>query len=127
MATHATPHVLSASTISSDSVTNSDNENLGSIKDLMIDIESGQVAYAVLDFGSFLDMGGKLFAVPWHALKLLPEEHAFLLDVRKEDLKNAHGFDPDHWPDLADRSWQTEVHDIYGLQPYWERAAHYTG
>lgn len=127
MTTQTMPHVLSSGTITGDSVVNPQGENLGTIKDLMIEIDSGQVAYAVLDFGSFLGMGGKLFAVPWHALQLQPEQKRFQLDVRKEQLEQAHGFDPEHWPDMADRSWQTDVHKVYGLQPYWERAQHYTG
>jgi sporulation protein YlmC with PRC-barrel domain len=127
MTTQTIPRVLSAGTISSDSVKNPQGENLGSIKDLMIEIDSGQVAYAVLDFGSFLGIGGKFFAVPWQALRLLPDEHCFELDVSKEQLEDAHGFDPDHWPDMTDRSWQTSVHEVYGQQPYWERAENYTG
>ena len=127
MTTKTTPRVLSAGTISGDAVINSAGDDLGSIKDLMIEVESGQVAYAVLEFGSFLGMGGKLFAVPWQALTLLSERHAFQLDVQKEQLEQAHGFDPDNWPDMADQTWQTEVHRVYGTQPYWERMQHYTG
>ncbi len=64
------PQVLSASTIIGDKVLNPAGEQLGIIKELMIDLDEGNVAYAVLSFGGFLGMGDKLFAIPWEALAL---------------------------------------------------------
>jgi sporulation protein YlmC with PRC-barrel domain len=121
------PSVLSASTITGDEVRNPKGEDLGSIKDLMIDLASGRVAYAVLSFGGFLGFGDKLFAVPFTALKLEPDEHKFVLDVDKQKLDRAHGFDKDNWPDMADRKWQTDVHKVYGTEPYWEIPGYYQG
>lgn len=115
-----TARVLSSSTITGDNVRNPQGEDLGKIKDLMIDTSSGRIAYAVLSFGGFLGMGDKLFAVPFKALRLHPEEHSFELDVDKERLERAHGFDKDNWPDMADHSWQTEVHKVYNVDPYWD-------
>ena len=65
-------------------------------------------------------MGDKLFAVPWSALTLNTEEHEFLLNVDKEVLKKAPGFDKDNWPDMADRAWGAGVFKYYGQRPYWE-------
>ena len=95
-------------------------EDLGTIKDLMIDTSSGRVAYAVLAFGGFLGMGDKLFAVPFKALDLDAKNKCFKLAVDKERLEKAHGFDQNHWPDMADQSWQSEVHGVYGVDPYWK-------
>lgn len=120
MAIATQPRVLSASTINGDSVKNAQGEDLGSIKDLMIDLDSGRIAYAVLSFGGFLGMGDKLFAVPFQALTCRPEEKCFALDVDKEQLERAHGFDQNNWPDMADQKWQREVHTVYGVSPYWE-------
>lgn len=114
------PRVLSASSIIGDSVRNSDNEDLGSIEELMIDLNSGRIAYAVLSFGGFLGLGDKLFAIPWHALKVLPEEHAFLLEVDQETLKTAPGFDKNNWPDMADPQWGSQIYNFYGQRGYWE-------
>jgi hypothetical protein len=80
-------------------------------------MNTGQVAYAVLAFGGFLGMGEKLFAVPWQALHLDTVNKRFVLDVEKERLKNAPGFDKDAWPDMADVAWATEVHTFYGTDP----------
>ena len=115
-----TPSVLSASTIAGDGVRNRKGEDLGTIRDLMIDLGSGRVAYAVLSFGGFLGFGDKLFAVPFTALELQPDEHKFVLDVDQERLERAHGFDKNDWPDMADRTWQADVHKVYGAEPYWE-------
>jgi sporulation protein YlmC with PRC-barrel domain len=113
------PRVLSASTINGDAVHNPQGEDLGHIKDLMIDVATGRVAYAVLSFGGFLGLGDKLFAVPFQALELDARNECFKLDIDKERLKHAHGFDKDNWPDMADQRWQTEVHGVYGVEPYW--------
>ena len=48
------PTVLSASTITSDQVVNSEGEHLGKMHDLMIDLDSGRIAYAVISFGGFM-------------------------------------------------------------------------
>jgi len=111
--------VLAASTLEGDSVRNSAGEDLGKVDEIMIDIPSGKVAYAVLSFGGILRMGNKLFAVPWSALKVDEDEKCFLLDVDKKTLESAPGFDKDHWPDMADTSWGSDVYRYYGVTPYW--------
>jgi sporulation protein YlmC with PRC-barrel domain len=114
-----TRNTLSASTLIGDRVVNRKGEDLGKIEDLMIDPEQGRVGYAVLSFGGFLGMGDKLFAVPMQALKLSREDKWFVLDVDKERLKNAPGFDKDRWPDITDRGFGSTVYSYYNTQPYW--------
>ena len=89
--------VLAASTLAGDSVRNSAGEDLGKVDEIMIDIPSGKVAYAVLSFGGVLRMGNKLFAVPWSALTVDEDEKCFILDVDKQTLESAPGFDKDNW------------------------------
>ncbi len=112
--------VMSASSLSGDRVKNAAGEDLGKVKELMIDVPSGRVAYAVLSFGGVLGIGNKLFASPWNALTLDEDEKQFVLNVDKTTLENAPGFDEDHWPDMADPTWGTEINKYYGVQPYWE-------
>jgi sporulation protein YlmC with PRC-barrel domain len=112
--------MMTASTLEGNRVVNEEGEDLGKITDIMIDVPKGRVAYAVLSFGGFLGMGDKLFAVPWNALILDADEKCFVLDVDKEVLKNASGFDKDHWPSMGDQRWATQVHTHYGVRPYWE-------
>ena len=112
--------VLSASSLAGDSVRNSAGEDLGKVDEIMIDIPSGRVAYAVLSFGGVLGMGNKLFAVPWSSLAVDEDEKCFILDVDRRTLENAPGFDKDNWPDMADANWGAQVFRHYGTTPYWE-------
>ena len=113
------PIVLSASTLSGDRVVNLQNEDLGKIEELMIDLETGRIAYVVLSFGGFLGMGDKLFALPWSAFSVDTTEKRFILNVDKELLKQAPGFDKAHWPNMTDREWGAGIYKYYGSKPYW--------
>ena len=114
------PEVMDADTLIGDSVVNAAGEDLGEIKAIMLDVESGRIAYAVLSFGGFLGMGNKLFAIPWSALTLDAGEKRFVLDIAKERLNNAPGFDKDHWPSMADAIWARQLHEYYDVRPYWD-------
>lgn len=110
------PRLLSATSLMRDDVYNQKEEKLGSIKELMLNIHTGTVAYAVLSFGGFLGMGEKLFAVPWAAMTLDTTNKRFVLNVDSARLENAPGFDKDHWPDMADPTWAQTIHTYYGTQ-----------
>jgi sporulation protein YlmC with PRC-barrel domain len=114
------PEVMGASTLSGDSVVDRNGDSVGEIKEIMVDVPTGRVAYAVLSFGGFLGMGDKLFAVPWSALVLDTDHKQFVLDVDKERLKDAPGFDKDHWPSMAQPTWASTVYKFYGVDPYWQ-------
>lgn len=114
------PYVMAADTLRGDEVVNSEGEDLGHIEEIMLDVPNGRIAYAVLSFGGILGIGEKLFAVPWRALTLDADEKRFILNVDKDVLKNAPGFDKDHWPEMADERWATDVHAYYDYPPYWE-------
>jgi sporulation protein YlmC with PRC-barrel domain len=114
------PNVMDAATLTGDSVVNAEGEDVGKIEAIMLDVTSGQIGYAVLSFGGFLGMGKKLFALPWGALTLDAVEKRFILDVSKEKLENADGFDKDHWPSMGDPAWATQVHSYYDMTPYWD-------
>jgi len=117
--TTTTAAALSAKSLIGARIENLKNENLGKIEDLVIEPEEGRVTFAVLSFGGFLGMGEKLFAVPLQAMRTSTEDRTFLLDVDKEKLKNAPGFDKDRWPDLSDRAFGSTVYTFYGARPYW--------
>ena len=114
------PRVLAASTLSGDPVRNPRGEDLGKIEDFMIDLEAGRVAYAVLSFGGVFGIGDKLFAVPWKAMTVDTNRKCFVLDVPKDRLKNAPGFDKHKWPDITNAEWNSQINSFYGTKPYWE-------
>lgn len=105
-------HYLTASSIAGDKVYNTIDEKLGEIKDLMINVHSGKIEYVIIEFGGFLGMGEKYFAVPYKALELDTSRHAFILDQKREMLENAPGFDKDHWP-------ETNAHNMESTNAYW--------
>lgn len=107
------PRFLSASTLNGDAVKNRQGDSLGDLKDIMIDTTNGKIAYGVLSFGGVLGMGEKLFAVPWDAIEVDGKNKQLLLDVAKDRLKDAPGFDKDHWPNFADKTFANQVRDYY--------------
>ncbi|MBK5966279.1 photosystem reaction center subunit H [Thiocystis minor] len=118
------PELMGADTLVGNDVHNQSDEKLGDVKEIMLDMRSGKVAYAVLSFGGFLGMGEKLFAVPWSALTLDTENKCFVLNVDKERLENAPGFDKDQWPDMADPEWAKNIHAYYGTEATTDAPLH---
>lgn len=116
-----TTNLLSSSSMMGTSVINKAGDNLGDIKDIMIDPSSGNIAYVVVSFGGFLGIGDKYFAIPMEAFQVDRDREDFILNVDKEKMKNAPGFDKDNWPSSGDRQFLTDVHAHYGYKPYWER------
>ena len=109
---------MGAATLIGDDVYNHKDEDLGDIKEIMLDVNSGRIAYAVLSFGVFLGIADKLFAVPWSALKLDTANKRFLLNVEKKSLESAPGFDKGNWPNMADPTWQNTINSYYGTKSY---------
>lgn len=111
------PRLMGAGTLIGNDVFNDADEDLGEIREIMLDVRTGRVGYAVLSFGGFFGVGEKLFAVPWAALELDTACRCFVLRVSKARLANAPGFDKHHWPDMADPEWERDIHAFYGTQP----------
>jgi sporulation protein YlmC with PRC-barrel domain len=113
-------HIYSTSKLTGAEVLNPKGEKLGDIKDVMLDLESGHIAYAVLSFGGFLGFNDKYFAIPWGGIMVDVRNQRILVDVNKELLEKAPGFDKDNWPEQPDKAFVSEVHAYYGYRPYWE-------
>jgi sporulation protein YlmC with PRC-barrel domain len=111
---------VKASSMIGTDVVNPKGENLGEVKEVVIDPRSGKVAYAVVSFGGFLGMGEKLFAIPFASFKYNVEKNEYVLNVTKERLKAAPGFDADHWPEMKEEQWNRDVYKYYERSPYWE-------
>lgn len=97
-------------------VRNNADEELGEIEELVIDLNSGKVRYAAVSMGGFLGVGDKLFAVPFEAITFRTHredgvlgdstERVAIVNVNKQALESAEGFDQDHWPNFADQNWR---------------------
>ncbi len=111
------PRFLSATSIVSDRVINPAGEELGVIRDLMIDLEAGQIAYAVLE-GK--DMEGKLFAIPWSMFRVDSERRCFVLRASRDLLDTAPGMDNEAWPTFTpSHDWLARIYEHYGSELYW--------
>lgn len=102
------------------SVKNAKNENLGKIEEIVLDKLTGKACYVVLSFGGLFGLGDKLFALPWNAIHYDEDYNSFILNIPKEKLEKAPGFDKDNWPDMADRTWGESIHKYYEKTPYWQ-------
>ncbi len=91
-------------------VKNPEGQDLGKVEDIVVDMATGKIRYAAVAFGGFLGVGDKLFAVPFHSLRVDYDAKAkkshFVADIDKKTLENAKGFDKDNWPDFADPKFE---------------------
>ena len=116
---HKFRRTLGATTLVGDRVVNLAGEDIGRIEELMVDVTTGRVAYAVLSFGGVLGFGRKLFALPWSALTVDEQKKRFVVNVSRQELAHMPGFDRDHWPDLNDLEHATGVYRQWGSAPHW--------
>lgn len=98
-------------------VRNANGDKLGKVEDIVLAMNSGNIRYVALSFGGFLGIGDKFFAVPWDAVLVQydanDKDFFVMFDVTKDQLKNAPGFDKDHWPDFGNEQWETNVRQFY--------------
>jgi hypothetical protein len=114
------PHSLIASDrVEGTPVRRSNGEKIGTIKRLMVDKLSGNVAYAVLNFGGFLGMGQKHAPIPWARLHYDRLLGAYQLDLSNDELSRAPAVGVDEEFDWGDRSREVEIHNYYRVPPYW--------
>lgn len=114
-------HSTNASLVSSADVDGTevygrDGSHIGSIDHLMIDKQSGKVAYAVMGFGGFLGLGEDHHPIPWGRLNYDTAKGGFVTDVTEEEVSGAPR-ESDNW--YADRDWERRAHDHYGATGYW--------
>lgn len=109
------------------SLTNSKNETLGEIEDIVLDGQKLRIAYAVVASGGFLGMGEKYLAMPWQLIEVSQRGSAnkprLTLGLDLETIKAAPGFDKDSWPDMASSTWAAEVDAYYASRNERPRAA----
>jgi sporulation protein YlmC with PRC-barrel domain len=108
--------VISSDRVEGTNVFNSAGDKLGSIDDLMIDKRSGQVRYAVMEFGGFLGMGTDRYPLPWDMLKYDTSKDGYVVPLDKDRLENAPRYSQESRPDY-DEDYGRRVNDYYGV-PY---------
>ena len=114
-------NVVKVSEVINTDVFDKQKQKIGKIQELILDKYTGAVRYAVLSFGGFLGMGDKLFALPWSTFHYETSAEGFVLNVDKDKIENAQGFDKDNWPDWSNEEWQSSIFEYYGVKPYWQQ------
>jgi len=109
--------VISSERVEGTKVFNTTGEKLGSIDDIMIDKRSGQVRFAVLEFGGFLGMGTDRYPLPWDMLKYDTSLDGYVVPLDKTKLEGAPRYDDQAPPDYDDE-YGRRVHSYYGVD-YW--------
>ncbi|NVM88614.1 sporulation protein YlmC with PRC-barrel domain [Variovorax sp. SG517] len=107
-------NVISSDRVEGTTVYNTAGDKLGSIDDLMIDKLSGQVRYAVMEFGGFLGIGTDRYPIPWSMLKYDTAQEGYVVPLRKETLEGAPKYDDTRIPDY-DESYTASINKYYGL------------
>lgn len=110
--------VMRASRVEGMAVYNREGKQLGTISELVFDLNRGTVRYAALSYGGFLGLGDKLFAVPMSKMSVKQEngQNRLVMNVDIETLKNAEGFDQNNWPDTAAPRWSSQIDKHYGVK-----------
>lgn len=117
------PTVVSAQDIEKLKLQGSQGEKIGSIEEVIVDPNTGRVAYAVVGLGGFLGIGERSFPVPWAAFQPAPDGDGLVLNIPRDRLTGAPQFGGDNRPNMADRQWALAVHTYYGVEPYWTQGA----
>jgi len=100
-------------------VQNFQNEKLGKVDNLAVDVESGRVVEVILSTGGFLGFGETLTAVPAGALHHDPTSKLLHMDVTRAKLKDAPRFDMSEWAASTHSNRIVEAYAYYGQQPYF--------
>jgi sporulation protein YlmC with PRC-barrel domain len=115
----AQQNLKKADDITGMNIHNLQGENLGSIDSLVIDVQQGQIAYVIVSAGGLLGVGGEDRAIPFNALRIDPmQEDVLTLDIDQQRFENAPVVDVDQ----LDRQRGQEIHQFYGVSPYWEES-----
>ena len=111
--------LISSRRVEGTAVYSTQGEKLGTVRSLMIEKRSGQVAYALLALGGFLGLGTDVHPVPWEILTYDVDRDGYVIDVTREQLERAPTFALDSADRPRERSADEAVYSYYGVLPPW--------
>lgn len=112
-------YVQKASKVIGTPVKNLQDEKLGDVNNIMVDLASGRIVAVIISAGGFLGMGDELSAIPPTALRYTPDHESLQLDTTKEALSRAPHFKSNQWPDFNQPTYASGVYRAYNVQPYF--------
>lgn len=99
-----------------------DNKHIGTIKRFVIERQSGRIAYVVMSFGGFLDLGHETYTIPWAKLTYDVGVGGYRTDITESELRNAPRFAPSDETAALDEAQEEELHAHFRIPPYWRGA-----
>jgi sporulation protein YlmC with PRC-barrel domain len=112
-------NIFSLKDIKNKKVTNPAGDSLGNIDEVVLDLQTGQIAYLLLASGGFLGIGEKYLPVPPEALRYNPKAGGYQMDIPKDRLKNAPHIEMKDWPNRPDKRYVDDLYSYYGYKPYY--------
>lgn len=114
--------LISAGSVSGSDVYDHAGNRLGSVRDVMIDKESGRIAYAILSFGGLLGFGDRRHPLPWSSLRYDRTLAGYVVDLDRDRLQGAPSYAEDEPIAWNDARWGERLHEYYKAEPYWQAA-----
>jgi sporulation protein YlmC with PRC-barrel domain len=114
------PWLERSSQIIGQDVVNANDETLGDVQDLAIDMREGRIAYLILAHGGALGMGEKLVPVPWNVVQINSQRNEIVLNDSKNQISSAPSFTKSTWPDLSNQQLGSKIAAYFGTRPYWQ-------
>jgi sporulation protein YlmC with PRC-barrel domain len=99
-------------------VRNLEDEQLGTVTDVLLDAEAGDVSYVVVAHGGFFGIGEDRIAVPWDRFRATPGLNTLVLDVTEQDLEDAPSVDPETFGDPRQTAEQDRE-----FEEYWSKVS----
>ncbi|MBL9166663.1 MAG: PRC-barrel domain-containing protein [Verrucomicrobiales bacterium] len=112
-------HIQKASKIIGTTVKNHQDESLGKVDNMLVDVQSGRIVAVVVSSGGFLGMGDVLSAIPPTALRFNSQRDTLQIDTTKELLSSAPHFKSTEWPDFNRPGYSDSVYRAYKVEPYF--------
>jgi hypothetical protein len=106
--------LIASDRVEGTTVYNRQGEKLGTISKFMVGKRSGRVEYAVMGFGGLFGMGERDYPLPWNVLDYQPDKGGYVVDLDKDQLKDAPSFERGRDP-AFDRDYGEQVYTFYGI------------
>jgi sporulation protein YlmC with PRC-barrel domain len=97
------------------------DQKIGIVDNVMVDLSNGRVSYVILSPDPSLHLAGNnLYAVPPNSLTSANDGGSLNTSIDRDKLAAAPRFDKNHWPDMSNPAWASQVYQAYGKQAFFE-------